>query len=59
MIKRSTLHLEWGELGPNYACVCSKVKDMRHFSLQVSEMSEKTSLKMGLKFAALLNMGER
>ena len=39
-------------------CVCPKVKDMGPFWLQGSEMSENISLKMGLTFAASLNMGK-
>ena len=38
-------------------CVCPKLKDMGPFQLQGSEMSENISLKMGVKFAASLNMG--
>ena len=39
-----------------HECVCPKVKDMGQ--LQGSEMSENISLKMGVKFAASLNMGK-
>ena len=39
-------------------CVCPKVKDMVLSWLQGSEMSENISLKMGVKFAASLNMGK-
>ena len=38
--------------------VCPKLKDMGPFWLQGSEMSENISLKLGIKFAASLNMGE-
>ena len=39
-------------------CVCPKMKEMVHFSAQGSEMNENISLKMGMEFAASLNMGE-
>ena len=39
-------------------CVCQKVKDMGVFQPQGSEMSENILLKMGVKFAASLNMGK-
>ena len=38
-------------------CVCPKVKDMGPLQLQGREMSENISLKMGVKVAASLNMG--
>ena len=38
-------------------CV-QKVKFVGRFQLQGSEISENISLKMGVKFAASLNMGE-
>ena len=42
---------------PRY--VCPKMKNIWVlFQLQGSEMSESISLKMGVKFAASLNMGE-
>ena len=41
-----------GRLGSNYAWIWVL------FQLQGSEMSEKSSLKMGVKSAAALNMGE-
>ena len=45
--------------GGDYAGrVCSKVKDIGPFSASRSEMSENVSLKMGVKFAASLNMGK-
>ena len=49
-----------GLLRPNYTgCVCPKVKDMvPFFRLQVSEISEKISLKICLKLADSLNIGE-
>ena len=46
----------WSQLVPG--CVCSKVKDMGPFSALGSEISENISLKMGVKFAASLNMGK-
>ena len=49
-----------GGLGSNYAQMCvSKTEGHVSFSrLQGSEMSENISRKMGLRFAASLNMGE-
>ena len=45
-----------GDLVPTMpGCVCPKVKDMGPFSTS-SEMSKNISLKMGVKFAASLNM---
>ena len=43
--------------GSNYmpGCVCPKVKDVGTFQFQGSE---NISLKMGVKFAASLNMGQ-
>ena len=41
---------------PGY--MCPKVKDMGPFQLQGSEMSENISLKIGVKFAASINMGK-
>ena len=39
-------------------CVCRKVKDMGpFFQLQVNEMNEKMSFKMGVKFAVPFYMG--
>ena len=47
-----------GGLGSNYARVCvSKSEGNGKFWLQRSEMSENISLKMGVRFAASLNMG--
>ena len=40
-------------------CVCPKEKVMGPFWPQVSEMSEMVSLKMGVKFASSLIMGEK
>ena len=39
-------------------CVCPKVKGMGPFQPQDSEMSDNVSVKMGVTFAASLNMGE-
>ena len=39
-------------------CVCPEVKDMGPFLHQWSEISEKISLKMGVKSATSLNMGK-
>ena len=39
-------------------CVCPKVKELFIFQLQGSEMSENISLKVGVEFAASLNMGK-
>ena len=40
-------------------CVCLKVKEMDSFlSLQVNELNEKMSFKMGVKFAASFYMGK-
>ena len=49
-----------GDLVPTMPrCVCPKVKDIWVlFQLQGSDMSENISLKMGVKFAASLNMGK-
>ena len=38
-------------------CMYSKLKGMGACQLQMSEMSEKISIKMGVKFTASLNMG--
>ena len=47
-----------GRLGHNYVgCVHPKMKDMGPFS--GTEMSENILLKMGVKFAASLNMGKK
>ena len=45
---------EGGQLGSNYARMCVS---LALFQFQGSEMSENSSLKMGVKFAASLNMG--
>ena len=47
-------------LGSNHAwmCVSKSEGNGSFFSLQGSEMIEKISLKMGVKFAASLNMGK-
>ena len=48
-----------GRLGPTMpGCVCPNIKNMGSLLLQVCEMNKKISLKMGLKFAASVNMGE-
>ena len=39
-------------------CVCQKMKDMGPFRLQMIEMNEKKSLKMGVKFAVPFYMGK-
>ena len=39
-------------------CVCPKVKDMGLFQFQGSAMSDNISFKLGVKFAASLNMGK-
>ena len=52
-----------GRLGLNHArmCVCSKVKEINGFffgyNLQVNEMNEVMSFKMGAKFATSFYMG--
>ena len=58
------MRLDWGinpqggDLVPTMpGCVYPKVKEVL-FQLQGSKMSENISLKMGVKFAASLNMGK-
>ena len=38
--------------------MCRKVKEMGPFLASRDEMNEKLSFKMGMRFAASLNMGE-
>ena len=50
-----------GGLDSKYAqmCVSKSEGHCLFFSLEVSEMNEKISLKMGVKFAVSLNMGDK
>ena len=47
-----------GGLGPNYGSVCPKVRTWVLLQPHESEISENSSLKMGVKFAVSLNMGD-
>ena len=48
----------WSQAGPD-VYVCRKVKEMGPFWYQGNEMNEKFSFKMGVRFAALLDMGKK
>ena len=59
MSQNATLNTQGGDLVPTMpGCVCPKVKDIGPFSASREGMSENISLKLGVKFAAPLNIGK-